>query len=134
MEWCLTRTASLRHLWQGKGKNDRRVPLNSTAEDAPQRLNKAWPRAVYPTVFQSEAKSRSVLLTCADVAQVLRKDCDQGRIGTRAEACVLHPSRGTDSNLIIALAPAAHPKTPGDSENLYQIQIKPKPDLNSLLV
>ena len=51
MEWHLRQMASLRHLRQGKGKNDRRVPLNSTAEDALRRWKKAWLRVMYPNVF-----------------------------------------------------------------------------------
>ena len=108
--WSETDTVAYLYIRQGKGKKDRRVPLNSTAENALKRWKKARPKVEYPNVFLSKRSKKP--LYAADVRLMLHKYYRKAAIKgasvhtLRHTFCTHHAAKGT--NLIVIQRAAGH--------------------------
>ena len=105
-----TDTVAYLYVRQGKGKKDRRVPLNSTAEKVLERWRKARPKVEYPNVFLSKRSKKP--LYPADVRLMLHKYYRKAAIKgasvhtLRHTFCTHHAAKGT--NLIVIQRAAGH--------------------------
>ncbi len=108
--WSETDTVAYLNVRQGKGKKDRRVPLNSIAEKALKRWVKARPKVDDEHVFLSR-RSRKPLYP-ADVRLALHKYYKKAGISgatvhtLRHTFCTQHAARGT--NLVVIQRAAGH--------------------------
>ncbi|MHC4620919.1 MAG: tyrosine-type recombinase/integrase [Planctomycetota bacterium] len=108
--WSEADTIAYLYIRQGKGKKDRRVPLNSTAEDALKCWKKARPKVEYPNVFLSKRSQKP--LYPADVRLMLHKYYGKAAIKgasvhtLRHTFCTHHAAKGT--NLVVIQRVAGH--------------------------
>jgi site-specific recombinase XerD len=109
--WSESNTVAYLNIRQGKGKKDRRVPLNSVAEKALKRWVKVRPKeAEYANVFLSKRSQKP--LYPADVRQMLHKYYRRAAIQgasvhtLRHTFCTQHAAAGT--NLVVIQRAAGH--------------------------